>query len=814
MVDTAAMLLALEAADVRRRVHAAIRRVGPVNDTTAATQPGTTRHLLALWDMPRRIPHSEKRALLRALRCECRRLSEGGEPVPLVALEQTLATALEDGLAAADVADEEDSVGAPPGPDVARVLAWGDAHTRTATAPRAAQPLLRATPRQEAPAVPRSGRTLVELLASPPPSFHSLRTLPATMGSAATASTLGSHTGGGASMRSSPPTHSGGPSPSRAAASPTSIAAAASPPRPRVGSPKPSAAPSPAGAAAVGVSLPSKERTLWLEIQSLRTAAAASAALEVRLTKDNERLRQQCAESADNAALSVATAEEALASMQEHMRASLDAQHQAMEDSARARTAAQAAQAAERRAAETSAAAEARAAQAAGEAQSLREQLATRTAQRDDALAAAEAATAAHRAVSMDIAAANARLEEALGEVGRLHAVVDSLTQEVHQREQALGQMAHMVTALHSRADGLAAMAMRRERLLHLRTAFRAWKHSVWTGRMANAGAELSGASRRRESMHHALRVWVDQTRSARRNDVAAHRAGALHARSQLARLRRVLHAWSRLARAGSSGESSDTVAVAIMAQQVETLAQRLEGSEQEQRLRDDMQRHSLRSLEQLALEKQRLMDVAIQEARARATAAEQRSAEHRREAQAAARAASLAAASTADAAVADAMAARREAAAEVSKLRAALDEAQRAASLAQASANRAQRERDSALSAHADGVRREALRERRLKDTFYQRSASPVLHAASRSRPASPTRSVRGSSDTEGLQSLGPPMSVSIGAAFRPSPPPFLSAVASSSKTHGRGAEERAPASPALDRARKTTLRVARVRV
>ena len=237
--------------------------------------------------------------------------------------------------------------------------------------------------------------------------------------------------------------------------------------------------------------------------------------------------------------------------------------------------------------------------------------------------------------------------------------------------------------------------------------------------------------------------------------------------------------------------------------------------------MRDEMQRHSLRSLEQLAAEKQRLMDVAIQEARDRATAAEQRSAEHRREAQSAARAASLAAASTADAAVADAMAARREAAAEVSKLRAALDEAQRAASLAQASANRAQRERDSALSAHADGVRREALRDRRLKDTFYQRSTSPVLHAASRSRPASPTRSVRGSSDTEGMQPLGPPLAMSIGGAFRPSPPPFLSASASSTKPHARGTlsstqgvEERAPASPALDRARKTTLRVARVRV
>ena len=790
------------------------------------TQPGTTRHLLALWDMPRRITHSERRALLRALRCECRRLSEGGEPVPLVALEQTLTTALEDGLAAADVADEEEAQGADPSPDVARTLAWGDAYTRTA-APKAMQPLLRATapPRQEAMAAPlRSGRTLAELLASPPPSIHSLRSLPATMGGREGGSPLMARSGVVASplgsSRSSPPAQNGGPSPSRAAASPTS-AVATSPPRPRVGSPKPSASPLPAGAGSAGVSLPSKERTLWLEIQSLRSAAAAAAALEVRLTRDNEALRHQCAKSADDAALSVATAEEALASMQEHMRASLDAQHTAMEDSARARTAAAAAQAAERRAAETSAAAEARAAQAVSESQALRDQLATRTAQRDDALAAAEAATAAHRAVSMDIAAANARLEESSREVARLHALCDDFTRKLHQREQALGQMAHMVTVLHTRADGLSAMAMRREHALHVRTAFRAWKHAVWTARAANSGAALSGTSRRRECMRNALRVWVDRTREARRNDVAAHRAGALHARSQLARLRRVLHAWSRLARAGESGASADTVAVAIMRQQVETLAQRLEGSEQEQRMRDEMQRHSLRSLEQLAAEKQRLMDVAIQEARERATAAEQRSAEHRREAQAAARAASQAAASTADAAVADAMAARREAAAEVSKLRAALDEAQRAASLAQASANRAQRERDSALSAHADGVRREALRERRLRDTFYQRSTSPVLHAASRSRPASPTRSVRGSSDTEGIQPLGPPLLMSNGGAFRPSPPPFLSASASSTKAHARGtssstqgAEERAPASPALDRARKTTLRVARVRV
>jgi hypothetical protein len=806
---------------VRRRLHAAVRRVGPVNGAggeTGATQPGTTRHLLALWDMPRRITHSERRALLRALRCECRRLSDAGEPVPLVALEQTLTTALEDGLAEADVADEEEAQGADPSPDVARILAWGNAHTAPPTAARRApQPLLRATaPRQETlVAPPRGGRTLAELLASPPPSFHSLRTLPATMGgspplarSAAIASPVGS-------SRSSPPTQNGGPSPSRTAVSPTS-AAATSPPRPRVGSPKPSASPLPAAAGSVGVSLPSKERTLWLEIQSLRSAAAAAAALEVRLTRDNEALRHECAKSADDAALSVATAEEALASMQEHMRASLDAQHSAMEDSARARTAAAAAQAAERRAAETSAAAEARAAQAVSESQALRGQLATRTAQRDDALAAAEAATAAHRAVSMDIAAANARLEESSMEVARLHALCDEFTQELHQREQALGQMAHVVTVLHTRADGLSAMAMRREHALHLRAAFRGWKHAVWTARAANSGAELSGASRRRECMRSALRVWVDRTREARRNDVAAHRAGALHARSQLARLRRVLHAWSRLARAGESGASSDSVAVAIARQQVETLAQRLEGSEQEQRLRDEMQRHALRSLEQLAAEKQRLMDVAIQEARQRAAAAEQRSAEHRREAQAAAQTASLAAASTADAAVADAMAARREAAAEVSKLRAALDEAQRAASLAQASANRAQRERDSALSAHADGMRREALRDRRLKDSFTQRSTSPVLHAASRSRPASPTRSVRGSSDTEGMQSLGPPLST-----FRPSPPPFLSASASSTKPHARGTssstqgvEDRAPASPALDRARKTTLRVARVRV
>jgi trimeric autotransporter adhesin len=751
-----------------------------------------------------------------------------------VALEQTLLTALEDGLEAADdadaatigrrdeTADDELWFSLPTDLSIGGITpAAIPAQSQSRRAPL--PPPSRARSIGNAAALGK--RSIAELLASPPPRLPNfLRTVPtaAAWGTAvqpspnlspgAEAAQLSPGQTGDNKRIISPPANRGSGGSAVAASSPAPSQSAgpnrwSSPPRPRVGSPKPSngAYTLPATVGSPPSASASKERTLWLEIQSLRAAAAASAALELRLTRDNEALRAQCAAASEDAAASVAAAEDALRSMQEHMRASLDAQHQAVEDSARARTAAAAAQAAQQASAEATATAEARARDAEAQVRALSQQVVQVTEQRDQALVAAESATEANRAVSLDMAAANGRLDAAVRETARLTALVDQLN-----REEALSGMAHTVNILHDRTDGLAVFAMKRAQAARLRMAFRGWRAATAHAWAIAAGAELSARSHHRETEKQMFFSWRDITRNARHSDVAARRAGALNARIQLNGLRRCLHAWSRIARAGSTVSACEHVSMAVMQEQVETLTQRLETSEQEQRVRDEMHRQGIAKLEELAVEKQRLLDIALQEARARASAAEQRSAAYRKEAQSAARAAAESAASSADAAVADAISARRSAASEVSRLNFALDEAQRAASLAQAAATRAQRERDSALAALSDAERRLNLRERRKFETAVaQRPASPGLHAASRSRPASPTRSARGSGeDGQRLPSLGPPQPPAYGA-MQPVPPPFRSAVAPQPLFGSQ-----ASSSPAMQRAQLTTLRVARVRV
>ena len=646
-------------------MHAAIRRIAGDDEPDVEQQEhrqGATRRLLSLWDMPRRITDADRRALLRALRCESLRLAGQGEAVPAVALEQTLLTALEDGLEAADDADAA-TIGERD--ETADDELWFSlpADLSIGGITPAAIPAQSQSRRPPLPPPPRARsignaaalgkRSIAELLASPPPRLPSLlRTVStaAAWGNAVQPSP--NHSPGAEAAQFSPgqagdnkriisppaPRGSGGSAVAASSPAPSQSAGPnrwSSPPRPRVGSPKPSngAYALPATVGSPPSASASKERTLWLEIQSLRAAAAASAALELRLTRDNEALRAHCAAASEDAAASVAAAEDALRSMQEHMRASLDAQHQAVEDSARARTAAAAAQAAHQASAEATATAEARARDAEAQVRALSQQVVEVTEQRDQALVAAESATEANRAVSLDMAAANGRLDAAVRETARLTALVDKLNSIVQNREEALSGMAHTVNILHNRTDRLAVFAMKRAQAARLRMAFRGWRAATAHAWAIAAGAELSARSRHRETEMQMFFLWRDTTRNARHSDMAARRAGALNARIQLNGLRRCLHAWSRIARAGSTVAACEHVSMAVMQEQVETLTQRLETSEQEQRVRDEMHRQGIAKMEELAVEKQRLLDIALQEARARASAAEQRSAAYRKEA-------------------------------------------------------------------------------------------------------------------------------------------------------------------------------------